>query len=123
MAQTWRVEVLNDGVLNLLRDMELMRLIKLSSDRPTQERSGKDLIAKYKGSLAAQPLAETDQQLKELRAYIDEGLKSGVSERSVTDILNAKEVELNTRTDSSMADSAAGRLTSSTELKAEMKRW
>jgi predicted HTH domain antitoxin len=31
--------------------------------------------------------------------------------------------ELNTRTDNSMADSAAGRLTSSTELKAEMKRW
>ncbi len=49
MAQTWRVEVLNDGALNLLRDMELMRLIKLSSDRPAQKRSGKDLIAKYKG--------------------------------------------------------------------------
>lgn len=31
--------------------------------------------------------------------------------------------ELNVRTDRSMADSAAGRLTSSTELKAEMKRW
>jgi hypothetical protein len=31
--------------------------------------------------------------------------------------------ELNDRTDRSMADSAAGRLTSSTELKAEMKRW
>lgn len=29
-----------------------------------------------------------------LRAAIDEGLKSGVSQRSVTDILNAKEAQL-----------------------------
>lgn len=67
MAQIWRVEVLNDGALNLLRDMELMRLIRLSTDRPAQQRSGKDLVPKYKGALAAQPLTETDKQLKELR--------------------------------------------------------
>jgi len=34
------------------------------------------------------------EHLITLRAAIDEGLKSGVSQRSVTDILNAKEAQL-----------------------------
>jgi len=67
MAQTWRVEVLNDGALNLLRDMELMHLIRLSSEKSAPKRPGKDLIAKYKGALTAPSMDETDRQLKELR--------------------------------------------------------
>jgi hypothetical protein len=34
------------------------------------------------------------ENLVALRAAIDEGLKSGVSQRSVTDILNAKEAQM-----------------------------
>lgn len=37
---------------------------------------------------------EQHGDLISLRAAIDEGLKSGVSQRSVTDILNAKEAQL-----------------------------
>jgi hypothetical protein len=37
---------------------------------------------------------EQHRDLIALRAAIDEGLKSGVSQRSVTDILNAKEAQL-----------------------------
>jgi hypothetical protein len=67
MARTYHVELLNEGVLNLLRDMELMKLIKLTAQSTERKIPGKRLVSKYKGALSSKSLEDTDSQLRELR--------------------------------------------------------
>ncbi|WP_413669890.1 hypothetical protein ACEN9X_08100 [Mucilaginibacter sp. Mucisp86] len=63
---TVTVDIINEKAMKLLKDMELLQLIRVHTE--TKEYSkNKNWIAKYKGAMTKQPLPEVDAQLKELR--------------------------------------------------------
>jgi len=65
--RTITVDIINEKALNLLRDLELLKLIRLRKDMPEEKPATMDW-AKYKGGMSKQPLDEIDQQLNELRS-------------------------------------------------------
>lgn len=65
--RTITVDIINEKALNLLRDMELLKLIRVRKDRPGEKPPAMDWT-KYKGAMSKQPLNEIDQQLNELRS-------------------------------------------------------
>ncbi|HVU55383.1 MAG TPA: hypothetical protein VHD83_10025 [Puia sp.] len=64
---TVTIDILNEKALNLLRDLELLKLIRLRKGKEEPNVNGINLIAKYKGAMTRQPINEIDQQLKDLR--------------------------------------------------------
>jgi len=64
--QTITVEILHKNALQLLEDLEMLRLIKLRRDK-TQTVASIDWAKHYKGAMTKQPLQEIDTQLDELR--------------------------------------------------------
>lgn len=64
--RTITIDIINEKVLNLLRDLELLKLIRLRNEVPG-EHPGRVDWTKYKGVLSKQPIGEIDQQLEELR--------------------------------------------------------
>lgn len=64
--QTIIVDILNDKVLGLLKDLEQLRLIKLRSTG-TEKPVIADSILSLQGALKEQSLQELDGQLDELR--------------------------------------------------------
>ncbi|MGQ7854013.1 hypothetical protein ACUN24_07165 [Pedobacter sp. WC2501] len=65
--RTITLDILNDRALDLLKDLELLKVIRLRRDSNTQDVSGNDLILKYKGSMQKQPISEVDEQLNIIR--------------------------------------------------------
>ena len=64
MSQSVTIEIINEGAMNLLRDMEYLRLIRLSKREPVKEET---YLKKYKGAMTKQSVSSIDEQLKELR--------------------------------------------------------
>lgn len=66
---TVTIDILNDSALNLLKDLEALRIIRVRKEKnePGQHYYSTDLVAKYKGAMARQSLKEIDQQLNDLR--------------------------------------------------------
>lgn len=64
--QTITVEILHKNALQLLEDLEMLRVIKLRRDK-TQAAAPIDWANLYKGAMTKQPLQEIDTQLDELR--------------------------------------------------------
>lgn len=64
---TVTVDILNENAINLLRDLEVLKLIRLRKAKDEPKASGINLVAKYKGAMSHQPINEIDQQLKDLR--------------------------------------------------------
>ncbi|WP_431215142.1 hypothetical protein ACQ86N_10705 [Puia sp. P3] len=64
---TVTIDILNEKALSLLRDLELLKLIRLRKQKEESNVTGINLVAKYKGAMTRQPLDEIDQQLKDLR--------------------------------------------------------
>jgi len=64
--RTITVDIIDEKVLNLLRDLELLKLIKLRESSLEEESDVMDWT-KYKGAMSKQPLSDIDQQLNELR--------------------------------------------------------
>lgn len=64
---TLTIDVLNDKALNLLKDLELLKIIRVRKDKKVTNSSSENLITKYKGAMKAQPLSEIDKQLDDLR--------------------------------------------------------
>ncbi len=64
---TVTIDILNENALNLLRDLELLKLIRLRKEKEVSNLNGINLVAKYKGAMTRQPISEIDQQLKDLR--------------------------------------------------------
>ena len=64
---TVTIDILNEKAISLLRDLELLQLIRLRKDKEEPKTTGIGLIAKYKGAMSHQPIDEIDQQLKGLR--------------------------------------------------------
>jgi hypothetical protein len=65
--RTITIDIFNDKVLNLLRDLEQLKLIRLRRDKPGENPASIDWT-KYKGAMSKQPLNDIDQQLNELRS-------------------------------------------------------
>lgn len=65
---TVTIDILNEKALNLLQDLELLKLIRLRKGNEESNINGIDLVAKYKGAMTRQPINEIDQQLKDLRS-------------------------------------------------------
>jgi hypothetical protein len=64
---TVTIDLLNENAITLLRDLELLKLIRLRRDKDEPKTSGVNLVGKYKGAMARQPMSDIDRQLNDLR--------------------------------------------------------
>lgn len=64
--RTITLDILNEKAMNLLRDLELLKLIRVREE-VFDNQEVKDSIAKYKGAMAPQDKDEIDRQLQNLR--------------------------------------------------------
>jgi len=65
--RTITIDIINDKAMNLLKDLELLKLIRLRKNKPEEKPTAMDW-ATYKGAMSKQPLEEIDQQLSDLRS-------------------------------------------------------
>jgi len=65
--RTITIDIINEKAVNLLRDLELLKLIRMRKDI-TGNKPAKTDWTTYKGSMSKQPLNEIDQQLNNLRS-------------------------------------------------------
>ncbi|MEZ4891530.1 MAG: hypothetical protein R3A50_00480 [Saprospiraceae bacterium] len=63
--RTVTVDILNEKALNLLKDLELLKLIRVRKDKTAREK--KINWQKFKGSMTKQSLDQIDQKLSEMR--------------------------------------------------------
>lgn len=66
MMRTVTVDILNDEALNLLKDLEALKVIRLHSTDKTSKTPSK-LSEKYKGAMSKQTRDAVNQQLNDLR--------------------------------------------------------
>ena len=64
--QTITIDIINDKAVNLLRDLELMQLIRMRREK-SDTRLDSNLASQYKGGMQKQPLNEIDNQINDLR--------------------------------------------------------
>ena len=64
--QTITVDIINEKVLLLLKELEKLKLIRVRRDVSTNKSSNTSL-SRYKGALSKQNKSEVDNQLDELR--------------------------------------------------------
>lgn len=64
--QTVTIDIINDKAVNLLRDLELLQLIRLRKEKPKKSSATKNAIT-YKGAMQKQSLSDIDRQLNDLR--------------------------------------------------------
>lgn len=64
---TITIDILNDKALNLLQNLESLKLIRVRKDKQDHNVNGVNLVEKYKGAMTRQPLNEIDQQLNDIR--------------------------------------------------------
>ncbi|WP_426670793.1 hypothetical protein ACPPVU_06080 [Mucilaginibacter sp. McL0603] len=65
--QTITVDILNENALNLLKDLETLKVIKLRGVKDESDAGSRDAIKSYKGLMSKQPIEEIERQLKDLR--------------------------------------------------------
>ncbi len=63
--RTLIIDVVNEKALNLLKELEVLKLIHLRNEKP--ETNSKTKWLKYKGSMTKQPLKSIERQLNQLR--------------------------------------------------------
>jgi hypothetical protein len=63
--QTITIDILNDKAVKLLKDLELLKLIRVRKEK-THPKAINNIV-KYKGAMQKQPLNEIDSQLNDLR--------------------------------------------------------
>jgi len=64
--KTITIDILNEKALDLLRDLESLKIIRMRNKDEVKSVS-EDLVLKYKGRMSKQPLNEVDSQLNDLR--------------------------------------------------------
>ena len=69
--RTLTLDVLNDKAINLLKDLEDLKVIKLHEDAEIHAKNPKNLAAKYSGAMTKQSIEEIEKQLNDLRAEWD----------------------------------------------------
>lgn len=62
--KTVTIDIINDKVLNLLRDLELMNLIKVRKEFEVEKKKN---LLDLKGAIRKQSINEVNKQLDELR--------------------------------------------------------
>lgn len=65
--RTITLDILNDKALDLLKDLELLKVIRLRKDAAAPQDLSKDLISKYKGAMQKQPISDIEEQLNNIR--------------------------------------------------------
>ena len=66
--RTITLDILDDKALNLLKDLELLKVIRIRKDSATEVKAPhSELISKYKGAMQKQSISEVNQQLDEIR--------------------------------------------------------
>ena len=65
MIQTITIDVINEKAMKLLKDLELLQLIRMHKDNTTN--TFINWAQKYKGTMTKQSLKDIDNQLNELR--------------------------------------------------------
>lgn len=63
--KTITIDIINDKVLKLLKDLELLQLIRMRKEK--KQPSTVNWVRRYKGSMSKQSVSEIDNQLNELR--------------------------------------------------------
>ncbi len=63
--QTITVDIINEKALNLLKDLEMLQLIRLRENGEEQIQSVN--WQKYKGAMSKQPIEDIELQINELR--------------------------------------------------------
>ena len=64
--QTLTIDILNKKAVKLLKDLELLQLIRVRKEKQIIS-TETNWAAKYKGAMSKQPLNDIDNQLNELR--------------------------------------------------------
>jgi len=64
MIKTITIDIINDKALKLIKDLELLQLIRVRSE---DTQYGPYQIQRYKGAMSKQPVDDIDQQLNDLR--------------------------------------------------------
>jgi len=64
--QTVTIDIINEKALNLLRDLELMQLIRLRREK-NDTGLNSNLASQYKGAMQKQSLNDIDNQINDLR--------------------------------------------------------
>jgi len=67
MMQTLTIDIINEKAVKLIRDMELLKLIRIRKEK-SQQQGTVNWSVKYKGAMQKQPLNEVDDQLNDLRS-------------------------------------------------------
>ena len=67
MMKTVTLDILNDKAMNLLKDLELLQLVRVRREATPHQEWKTDLVTKYKGAMAPQKKDEIDRQLQDLR--------------------------------------------------------
>lgn len=65
--QTLTIDIINNKALKLLQDLELLQLIRVRRENQPPKSTTVNWVIKYKGAMTKKPLADTDNQLNELR--------------------------------------------------------
>lgn len=68
---TLTIEVLNEHALNLLKELEALKIIRIQEEKKVLKSNTENLITKYKGAMTTQSIAEIDKQLYDLRKEWD----------------------------------------------------
>jgi len=63
--RTVTIDIINEKAMNLLRDLELLKLIRLHKDN--SDLTSKTSLLDYKGAMTKQSFDSIDRQLNELR--------------------------------------------------------
>ena len=66
MKQTLTIDILDEKAVRLLKDLEVLQLIRLHT-KQNDSKKANSWKAKYKGAMQKQPLHEIDNQLENLR--------------------------------------------------------
>jgi hypothetical protein len=66
MIRSITIDIINEKALALLKDLELLKLIRLRRESPNLQSDPQ--WNKYKGAMTKQPLSEIDKQLNDLRS-------------------------------------------------------
>ena len=65
--KTITIDILHEKALDLLRDLESLKIIRLRSEKGEVKNASEDLVLKYKGQMSKQSLVEVEKQLHDLR--------------------------------------------------------
>jgi hypothetical protein len=67
MLRTVTVDIINDKAINLLMDLERLKLIRLRREVSEPAAKFENVKNKYKGAMSKQSIIEIEEQLKHLR--------------------------------------------------------